>query len=43
MFELLNLWQSYVEIIYMSEPEAQMITALKTKEVRPEELSYQSR
>lgn len=42
-FELLNLWQSYCDVIYMSEPEAQVITALKSKDIRPQELSYKNR
>jgi len=43
MFELLNSWQSYVDVIYMSESEAAIILALESEDIRPDELSYQSK
>ena len=40
IFELLNLWQQYVEIIYMPEAEVHMIDHLSKMEGRMPEESY---
>lgn len=43
MFELLNSWQSYVDVIYMPEAEATLMATLQASDVRPDELSYKNR
>lgn len=43
MFELLNSWQKYVDVIYMSEAEATLMATLQSSDVRPDELSYKNR
>ena len=43
IFELLNLWNQYVEVIYMPEGEVHMIDQLHEMEGRPEEQSYTAR
>jgi hypothetical protein len=43
MFELLNSWQQYVDVIYMSEAEATLMATLQSSDVRPDELSYKNR
>ena len=40
IFELINLWNKYIEIIYMPEAELDMIEKITKSEGRPEELSY---
>lgn len=43
IFELINLWNQYIEIIYMPESEVHMIDKLSQQEGRTEELSHASR
>lgn len=43
MFELLNSWQQYVDVIYMSEAEATLMATIQSSDVRPDELSYKNR
>lgn len=40
IFELLNLWNQYVEVIYMPEAEVHMIDQLSQMEGRDEDYSY---
>ena len=40
VFQLLNLWSQYVEVIYMPEYETNMLEAMSQLDVRPEEVAY---
>jgi hypothetical protein len=37
---LLSLWQQYVHIIYMPEPEAAILDSMLKSDMRPEEIEY---
>ena len=43
IFELINLWNQYIQVIYMPEAEVNMIDQLKEMEGRPDDLSYVER
>ena len=43
IFELINLWNQYIEVIYMPEAEVNMIDQLAEMEGRPDDLSYVQR
>ena len=43
IFELINLWNQYIEVIYMPEGQVQLISQLSEMEGRPEELSLSER
>lgn len=43
IFELISLWNQYIEIIYMPESEVYMIDKLGEQEGRPEDIAYTSR
>ncbi len=40
IFELLNLWNQYVDVIYMPEAEVHMIDQLSQMEGRDDDYSY---
>lgn len=40
IFKLLILWQKYVDVIYMPETEATLISSLKPDELYPEEGTF---
>jgi hypothetical protein len=40
MFQLINIWTQYVEIIYMPESEIHVLSAIEKMDARPEESSY---
>lgn len=43
IFELINLWNQYIEVIYMPEGEVNMVDQLAEMEGRPDDLSYVQR
>ncbi len=43
MFQLLNLWTQYIEVIYMPESEIHIISALEKLDARPEDSAYSIR
>ena len=43
IFELLNLWNQYVDVVYMSEAETNMLEAISQMDARPQSLTLKSR
>ncbi len=40
MFELLNCWQMYVDVIYMSEAETHLLETMRKTDMRPDDIAY---
>lgn len=43
IFDLLVLWQKYVEVVYMPDSEAELYSVLNKQAIFPEEISFQEK